>query len=141
MAGRKEIAITDRQYAVLEILWQHGPLTVRQLREHLPRGRRQPYTTVLGMLQNMEKAGLVAHDGAGGNAYQYRPLIAKKQATETLLRDFVRRFFRGSVEALIAGLVDAEALSPADLKEIEEKLAEQGQSDAGAKCSQPPREK
>jgi thiol-disulfide isomerase/thioredoxin/protocatechuate 3,4-dioxygenase beta subunit len=34
MAGRKEIAITDRQYAALEILWQRDPLTVRQLREH-----------------------------------------------------------------------------------------------------------
>lgn len=126
MAGRKEIAITDRQFAVLEVLWEHGPLTVRQLMRHLPGKGRQPYTTVLGMLQNMEKAGLVTHDDASGNAYQYRPLVGKKEATGTLLSDFVRRFFGGSVEALLAGLVDAEGLSPAELQEFETRLRQTG---------------
>lgn len=124
MAGRKEIAITDRQFAVLEVLWEHGPLSVRELMRHLPGKGRQPYTTVLGMLQNMEKAGLVTHDEAAGNAYQYRPLVSKKDATGTLLDDFVRRFFRGSVEALLAGLVDSEALSPNELKEMERRFAQ-----------------
>ena len=54
MAGRKTIALTDRQFAVLRILWEAGPLTVRELMERLPRGDRQPYTTVLGLLQTME---------------------------------------------------------------------------------------
>ncbi|HVX12914.1 MAG TPA: BlaI/MecI/CopY family transcriptional regulator [Pirellulales bacterium] len=128
MAGRKEIAITDRQFAVLEVLWERGPLSVRQLMKHLPGKGRQPYTTVLGMLQNMERAGLVTHDEAAGNAYEYRPLIDKKQATGTLLDDFVRRFFRGSIEALLAGLVDSEALSPAELKDIERRFAQAEQS-------------
>jgi predicted transcriptional regulator len=124
MAGRKELAITDRQFAVLEVLWEHGPLSVRQLMEHLPGKGRQPYTTVLGMLQNMERADLVAHDEAAGKAYQYRPLVGKKEATGTLLDDFVQRFFRGSIEALLAGLVDSEALSTAELREIERRFAQ-----------------
>ena len=90
MAGRKTIAITDRQYATLRVLWQHGPLTVRQLMAHLPRGRRQPYTTVLGLLQNMEKAGLVAH-AEEGLTYRYAAAISKEEATGRLLRDFVGR--------------------------------------------------
>jgi predicted transcriptional regulator len=137
MAGRKEIAITDRQFAVLEVLWEQGPLSVRQLMRHLPGKGRQPYTTVLGMLQNMEKAGLVTHDEAGGNAYRYRPLIGKKEATGTLLRDFVRRFFRGSIEALVAGLVDSEALTPAELREIERRFAQAEEQKAPAKTTRP----
>ena len=39
MAGRKQIAITERQFAVLRLLWEHGALTVRELRECLPRGQ------------------------------------------------------------------------------------------------------
>ena len=57
MAGRKTIAITDRQFAALRVLWAHGPLTVRELMGQLPRGDSQPYTTVLALLQGMEKAG------------------------------------------------------------------------------------
>ena len=72
MAGRKVLAITERQFAVLRVLWEHGPLTVRGLMEHLPRGDRQPYTTVLGLLQGMEKAGLVDHEKEG-LTHRYRP--------------------------------------------------------------------
>src|SRR5215472_17426207 len=117
MAGRKALAIPDRQFAALQVLWEHGPLTVRQVMEHLPRGDRQPYTTVLGLLQHMEKAGLVTHEEVG-LTYRYLAAVSRQEATGTLLRDFVRRFFRGSAEALVLGLVDSEALSPGELREI-----------------------
>jgi predicted transcriptional regulator len=121
MAGRKTLAITDRQFGALRVLWEQGPLTVRELMEHLPRGERQPYTTVLGLLQNMEKAGLVSHQEEG-QTYRYTAAVSREVATRRLLRDFVARFFRGSAEALVLGLVDSEELSPADLREIEAKL-------------------
>jgi predicted transcriptional regulator len=121
MAGRKALAITDRQFGALQVLWEQGPLTVRQLMEHLPRGERQPYTTVLGLLQHMEKAGLVRHQEEG-QTYRYTAAVSRQAATRRLLRDFVARFFRGSAEALVLGLVDSEELSPGDLREIEAKL-------------------
>ena len=121
MAGRKALALTERQFAVLQVLWERGPLTVRELMERLPGGERQPYTTVLGLLQNMEKAGLVSH-AEEGVTYRYAPAVTRRAATGELLRDFVARFFRGSAEALVQGLVDSEALSPEDLREIEARL-------------------
>ncbi len=122
MAGRKVLAITERQFAVLRVLWEHGPLTVRGLMEHLPRGERQPYTTVLGMLQAMEKAGLVDHE-KDRLTHRYRPTVSRREATGNLLSDFLARFFHGSAEQLILGLVDAEQIDPGDLRAIEAKLA------------------
>jgi predicted transcriptional regulator len=121
MAGRKTLAITDRQFRALEVLWERGPLTVRQLMEHLPRGERQPYTTVLGLLQNMEKAGLVSHREEG-LTYRYAAALSRREATGTLLRDFLARFFRGSAEALVLGLVDTRELSPDELRDIEARV-------------------
>jgi predicted transcriptional regulator len=123
MAGRKALAITERQFEVLGLLWEHGPMTVRELRERLRRDEELPYTTVLGLLQNMEKAGLVAHD-AESQAHRYRPLASREEATGSLLADFLKRFFRGSAERLVLSLVDARQLSPDDLREIEARLAE-----------------
>ena len=123
MAGRKVFAITERQFTVLRVLWAHGPLTVRGLMEYLPRGDGQPYTTVLGLLQAMEKAGLVTHQEEGPT-YRYAPAVSRREATGTLLRDFVSRFFRGSAEALVLGLVDAEALSAEELRDIEQRLGQ-----------------
>jgi predicted transcriptional regulator len=131
MAGRKALALTERQFAVLQVLWERGPLTVRGLMEHLPGGERQPYTTVLGLLQNMEKAGLVSHEEEGVT-YRYAPALTRRAATGALLRDFVARFFRGSAEALVQGLVDSAALSPADLRDIEVRLGGAGEEDAEA---------
>ena len=122
MAGRKTLALTDRQFAALQVLWQHGPLTVRQLMEHLPRGDRQPYTTVLGLLQGMEKAGLVVHEKEA-QTHRYRPTLSEREATKNLLSDFLGRFFHGSAESLVLGLVDARELDPEALKAIEARLA------------------
>jgi predicted transcriptional regulator len=121
MAGRKTLALTERQFAALQALWAHGPLTVRQLMEQLPSGEQKPYTTVLGLLQNMEKAGLVAHDEEG-TTYRYAAAVSRQDATRTLLHDFLARFFCGSAEALVLGLVDTDALTPKELREIETRL-------------------
>ena len=123
MAGRKALAITERQFAVLRALWEHGPLTVRGLMEHLPRGDRQPYTTVLGLLQKMEKAGLVEHEKQGVT-HLYQSTVSRQKATGSLLSDFLARFFQGSAEQSILGLVDAEKLVPDDLGAIEARLKE-----------------
>jgi predicted transcriptional regulator len=125
MAGRKVLAMTERQFAVLRVLWEHGPMTVRELMEHMPRGDRQPYTTVLGMLQVMEKAGLVDHEKEG-STHRYRPKVSRQEATGNLLSDFLARFFHGSAEQLILGLVDADRLAPEDLRAIEARLARTG---------------
>ena len=124
MPRRKQLAITQRHFEVLSLLWEHGPMTVRELLERLPRGKSLPYTTVLGLLQNMERAGLAAHD-VENQAHRYRALLSRQEATGTLLNDFVERFFRGSAERLVLGLVDAQQLSPDDLREIEARLAQQ----------------
>jgi predicted transcriptional regulator len=133
MAGRKTLALTDRQFEVLGLLWEHGPQTVRDLLALLPRGENLPYTTVLGLLQNMEKAGLVTHD-AEKQTHRYRPLVRRHEATENLLTDFLQRFFRGSAERLVLSLVDARQLSPEDLHDIQAKLkpAEPADSDQPA---------
>jgi len=140
MAGRKVLAMTERQFAVLRVLWERGPLTVRGLMEHLPRGDRQPYTTVLGLLQQMEKAGLVDHEKEGA-AHVYRPSVSSREATGSLLSDFLARFFHGSAEKLILGLVDSDQIAPDDLRAIEARLAaaEQGGASTGPETAADPR--
>jgi predicted transcriptional regulator len=122
MAGRKTIAITDRQFAALRVLWRCGPLTVRELMGHLPRGDRQPYTTVLALLQGMEKAGLVVHDKEA-QTHRYRPTLTEREATTNLLSDILHRFFHGSAERMVLGLVDAQQLDPTALEAIQVRLA------------------
>ena len=127
MARRKQLAITERQFEVLNILWEHGPLTVREILDRID-GREQknlPYTTVLGLMQVMEREGLVAHD-VETTTHRYRPLLTRQDGTSSLLTDFVQRFFRGAAKKLVLGLVDASQLSVEDLRELESRLKRGG---------------
>jgi predicted transcriptional regulator len=123
---RKQLAITERQFEVLSLLWDHGPMTVRELLDRLDRDHPLPYTTVLGLLQNMERAGLATHE-VENQTHRYRALLSREQATGKLLSDFVTRFFRGSAERLVLGLVDADQLSADHLKQIEAQLGRKPQ--------------
>ncbi len=133
MAGRKVLAITERQFAVLRVLWERGPLSARALMAYLPRGERQPYTSVLGLLQVMEKEGLVDHEKLGV-VHVYRAAVSRREATGNLLSDFLAKFFHGSAEQLIVGLVDGNTLTSDELRAIEGRVAAaEGARNAGAK--------
>jgi predicted transcriptional regulator len=103
----------------------------------LDRDHPLPYTTVLGLLQNMERAKLVTHE-AENQTHRYRAVLSREEATGTLLTDFVARFFRGSAERLVLGLVDADQLSADDLRQIEAQLAQSPQETSKPSRGQKP---
>src|SRR5262249_53696810 len=122
MAGKSPSALSGREYAILKLLWERGPLTVREVRDELASGRDDreeeiPYRTVLSLLQLMEKKGYVIHE-AEGKTYQYKANVAREKTTRLVIRDFVGRFFDGSTEALLMGLAESPDVSP----EVWEKL-------------------
>ena len=56
---------SELELQVLSVLWDRGPLPVRAIRELLPDGKDRAYTTVLTLLQILEKKGLVGHTSQG----------------------------------------------------------------------------
>jgi predicted transcriptional regulator len=117
MAGKSPFVLSGREYTILKLLWEHGPLTVREVRDRL-RGRDEvPYTTVLSLLQLLEKKGYVRHE-AEGKTYRYAAKVNQQRTTRKVIRDLVGRFFDGSVEALLLGLVGSRELTPELLERL-----------------------
>jgi predicted transcriptional regulator len=112
MAGKSPSALSGREYAILKVLWEHGPSTVREVRERLGEGEDDtPYTTVLSLLQLMEKKRYVGHE-ADGKTYRYVAKVARSKTTRLVIRDFVSRFFDGSAESLLMNLAESPDLAP-----------------------------
>ena len=69
--AEKRVKPTDVELQVLSVLWQRGPSTARQVLEAMPDGKARAYTTVLTVMQVMEK-GLLTHTREG-MAQSYKP--------------------------------------------------------------------
>lgn len=112
---------TEAEFAILEVLWAHGPQTVREVFDRLA-GRGTGYTTVLKQLQVMTAKGLaIRNERYRSHVYQARQ--PEKATQQQLLRDFMRRAFAGSAKKLVLGALSAEPISAAELAEIRRALA------------------
>ena len=109
---------SELELQVLAVLWDHGPSTVRQVLDLLPDGKDRAYTTVLSVMQMLERKELVTHDRQG-NANLYRPL----QSRETIIKPFMGRLvshvFGGSKLRLVESLLGTEKLDAEELAQLE----------------------
>jgi len=112
---------TDAELAILRILWEKGPSTVRQVLTELNRDRATGYTTALKMLQIMTGKGLVERDESV-RPQVYRPRLAREQTERQLVRDLLERAFAGSAKRLVLQALAVKKASAAELAEIEKLL-------------------
>ena len=91
---------TEAELGILNVLWQHGPMTVRELHEAHYRDDGTGYTTSLKMLQIMHAKGLVERDDSQ-RAHVYRTVISKESNQQRFLSDMVQRVFDGSPSRLV----------------------------------------
>lgn len=112
-----DVRPTDLELQVLSILWDEGPASVRQVMERLRDGKRRAYTTVLTILQVMEKKGLVSHSQKG-LTYLYRPAVRREQVAAPLVRSLLQNAFGGDPSAVVQSLVDSGDVDAEQLKAI-----------------------
>lgn len=133
MAGKSPSALSGREYAILKSLWEHGPSTVREVLQRLGTagdGEEVPYTTILSLLQLMEKKGYVGHE-ADGKTYRYRAKVSRTKTTRLVIRDFLGRFFDGSAESFVMGLAESPELSPEVWEQLRLEIQRRQESNDG----------
>lgn len=95
------------QQAVMESVWELGEATVQQVRERLSGKKTPAYTTILSVMQKLERAGWLRHREAG-RLYVYQPVRSRQEEGKHTLRKFVERVFSGDRLLLFEHLLDDE---------------------------------
>jgi predicted transcriptional regulator len=116
-----DIAFTEREIEVMDVLWERGASTVAEVQELLP--DELAYTTVLTMLRTLEEKGYVTHEEEG-RAYRYSPAVERSEAGASAVRRLMRKLFRGSPELLLTHLVSQRGLTKEQLEAMREMLDE-----------------
>src|SRR5438128_2683235 len=109
---------TDAELAILRVLWDAGPLPVREIQKILDREKPTGYTTALKMLQIMTEKGLVDRD-EDVRPQIYRARYSRQHTQRRLVNDLLQRAFGGSVRELVLQALSTKRSTPGELAEIE----------------------
>ena len=122
MARPASIHPTDFELAVLKVLWQDSPQTVRSIRERLAKnGRDNAHTSVITMLNIMVDKEYLDKNKEG-KSYLFWPIVSQNDVLQKMLGDMVNRAFDGSAKSLMLNLIDAEDIDRAELLELRKRI-------------------
>jgi predicted transcriptional regulator len=114
--------VTDTELAVLQVLWEYGPSTRRQITDMLyPGGGPAHYTTVQKLLERLEGKSHVVR-GSGEGPVTFTATIDREQLISRRLLDVADKLCGGSLTPLLMNLVRAGTLTPRELQELQDLL-------------------
>jgi predicted transcriptional regulator len=123
MARYKLAGPTDREMAILGILWSNGPSTVRQVNEEMNKRRRTGYTTTLKLMQIMTEKGLLVRDDSKFQ-HVYRPAASEEKTQKQVVGNLLEKVFSGSAEKLVMRALSAKKVPAKELSRIRKMLEE-----------------
>lgn len=112
-----KINLSDGEWKLMNQLWQAAPMTIAQLTAALQPETGWDKHTVITMLSRLEGKGAVVHDG-GRPAKRYSPALEREDAAQAETGRFLDKVYGGRLGLMMSAMVDARALSQADIDEL-----------------------
>lgn len=125
--------VTDAELALLQVLWDSGPATIRHLTDVLyPGGNAAQYATVQKLLDRLESKGCVRRDRTPP-AHVFSAAIAREDLIGRRLRDMAEKLCGGSLTPLLTHLVRTRRLTTRERQELRDLIDELDPKDKGKK--------
>ncbi|MBN8445677.1 MAG: BlaI/MecI/CopY family transcriptional regulator [Gammaproteobacteria bacterium] len=121
MARTKSNELTSAEQKIMQLLWQHGELTVRDLTEMLSAEQSVAYTTVQTLCRILHDKGHVACE-KHGKAFVYQAITVQQEARSQALSSLLKKFFGGSPALLAQHLIAQDSLSIELANELQAKI-------------------
>jgi len=112
---------TESELEILQILWEKGDCTVRDVHEILEQSKVAGYTTTLKLMQIMHEKGLVSRD-TSAKTHIYRALVNQQKTQEQLVNKMISNVFNGSASRLVMQALGNHSASKEEIDSIKEYL-------------------
>ncbi len=116
--------VTELQQAILEFIWARGQATAEQVREALLPTRRLKDPTVRTLLRRLEARGYLMHR-VEGKTFVYEAAVRRHSVAARAVRHIIDRFWSGSAEQFLVGMVDEKVLSVGEIERLARKIRKQ----------------
>jgi BlaI family penicillinase repressor len=114
---------TDSELEILNILWDNGPCTVRDVHEVLAKSKDAGYTTTLKLMQIMHDKGLLKRDSSN-KSHVYTANISQEKTQGQLVKRMIDNVFKGSASQLVMQALGNHKTNKQELDEIKKYLEE-----------------
>ena len=121
MSSIKYIKPTESELEILQVLWDKGLASVREVHEELSKTKEAGYTTTLKLMQIMHEKGLVKRDDSI-KTHIYQAAVSKEKTQKHLLNKMIDTVFGGSPGELVMQALGNHKASAEELEEIQKIL-------------------
>lgn len=121
MSTIKYIKPTESELEILQVLWDRGLASVREVHEELSKTKEAGYTTTLKLMQIMHEKGLVKRDDSV-KTHIYQPAVSREKTQKHLLGKMINTLFGGSTTQLVIQALGNHKASADELDEIQKLL-------------------
>ena len=112
---------SNLELQALSVLWHQGPSTVAAIQETLPDGKERAYTTVLTVMQNLERKNLVRRSLVG-RAHVYEAAYSQEVIVQRATQDFLTNAFGGRLGEALLAILSVGTLTPEENTKLEREL-------------------
>jgi BlaI family penicillinase repressor len=113
--------LTKLELQIMEVLWDHGATSIREIQEAFPERSRPAYTTIQTTVYRMEKKKVVRRVKKISNAHIFEPVVSRHAAQRRLI-DELLSLFGGRTQPVMAHLIESGRLTLDDLREAEKTM-------------------
>jgi len=116
--------LTELQQAILDVIWAKGPSTSEDVREAIRAAHPLKDSSIRTLLRRLEARGYLTHQVVG-NTFVYRAAAPSSSVAARAVKNIIERFWAGSVEQFLVGMVDEKVISPREIDRLAKKVKAQ----------------
>ncbi len=118
MAKKPSNELTEAEWAIIQMVWEHEPVPAPTVQELLEEQRGWSYSTVKTLMDRMAKKGLLTTERLR-NIMLYTSAITRKEAQNKEILKTLTRAFKGALTPMMQFLLDSDHISHGELDELE----------------------
>ena len=117
---KDKIVLTEKEEEIMMLLWEHGPMFVRQMVEYYS-DPKPHVNTISTLVRILEQKGYVGHEAVGGS-HRYHAIAAMEDFRRKTFGELIRNYFGNSYMGAVSALVEEEKISVDELKKLIEQV-------------------
>jgi predicted transcriptional regulator len=120
---QRRSAISQSEWAIMNALWDGGPMAVGDIHRRLSAEGQSSYATVKTLVRRLRAKGWVEYERVG-SSFLYRPAVPRSEAVQKEIERFSKRVLDGLVSPLVAYFAESGSITQEDIEELEMILRE-----------------